>query len=122
MENKENIINNSIPYFTNQRSTAIHPKTRKLIRTFLRAKKLRGVYFLIYEKNIVYVGASINIIRRIKEHFLLKKYRETMLVDSFYYMESNNENLVNEELLYITEYNPIYNKGNFAYPKKNLNL
>lgn len=63
------------------------------------------VYFLIKEEEIVYVGATIDFVRRLHQH---KKNKE---FDSFNYIRCSSDEEMNKlELQYIMELKPIYNK------------
>jgi hypothetical protein len=62
-----------------------------------------GVYFLIKDEQVVYVGQSINITQRIAEHTKTKDF------DTFTYVQCKREDLNRIEALYITKLKPKYN-------------
>lgn len=70
-------------------------------------KRLRGVYFLIKNNEIVYVGQSTDIFSRISVH------RKTKDFDSYNYIlfpEVSDEKLNNLEAEYIGKFTPKYNR------------
>jgi hypothetical protein len=69
------------------------------------SKNICGIYFLIKDGKIVYVGQSVNILERIKTHYYsLKEFNR------FYYIECKKEELNKLEGEYIFKFFPIYNK------------
>ena len=72
-----------------------HPSYRKII----------GVYFLIKNNKVVYVGQSTNIMRRIPEH-------SEKVFDNFFYIEVPRLLLNRVEYDYIKHYTPCYNGTN----------
>lgn len=64
-----------------------------------------GIYFLIYDKEIVYVGQSINVISRIEDHAL----RRSGTFNKFSWIQCNYEELDKWEGFYIGKYLPKYN-------------
>jgi hypothetical protein len=66
-----------------------------------------GVYFLIYEEKIVYVGQATNCHSRISSH---AAGREMKLFDSFYIVECPAHKLDELEALYIRKFLPPLNK------------
>jgi len=70
-----------------------------------RAKdKTSGVYFLLDEDEIVYVGRSSNCYDRIASHTKNKVF------DSFYIYKASQEECLWLEPMYIMKFQPIYNK------------
>jgi len=70
-----------------------------------------GVYFLIENKTIVYIGQSVNIISRIASHLENKKF------DYYSFIEIKNEHQrMKREREYIYLYRPKYNKEIFVNP------
>ena len=69
-----------------------------------RLNILCGIYFLMNDNEVVYVGQSIDIHRRINKH------KESKTFDKIYYLEVDKQNLDEIEKKYILEYQPIYNK------------
>lgn len=74
-------------------------------------KRLIGIYFLFKDSNLVYIGASINIIKRINMHIYGRSDKLKKDFDSFSYIECKSEKIVELEKKYIQKYDPIYNKG-----------
>lgn len=68
--------------------------------------RIGGVYFLIHNDTIVYVGSSVNIYDRIKEH----KSHGHKEFDSFNFIECPEEAMHDEENDCIFELVPKYNK------------
>lgn len=64
-----------------------------------------GVYFLICDGKIVYIGQSVNIFKRLYEH----KKDQTKIWDKYAYIECEAGELDIVEALYIFKYEPIYN-------------
>jgi len=69
----------------------------------LKEKPLRGIYFLILNKTVVYVGQSNNIAVRSHTH-KDKKFNHIL------YIESDKNSLNNLEAHYIIAFHPEYNK------------
>lgn len=63
-----------------------------------------GIYFLIRNGSIVYVGQSINILDRIKQHVGVKEF------DSVSWVSANSCDLNNLETVYIDAFAPVQNK------------
>lgn len=63
----------------------------------------QGVYFLIQNDEIIYVGSSCNIRSRINTHIMAGK----IPFDSFYFIQTNSYQT--EEIKYIVKFNPKYN-------------
>ena len=64
------------------------------------------VYFLKFEKEVVYVGQTINLLRRITEHL----NQRDKVFDEISYIEVEKENLDYTESKYIVLFNPIFNR------------
>jgi molybdopterin converting factor small subunit len=62
-----------------------------------------GIYFLIKDESVVYVGQSINIAQRIANHKTTKDF------DTFTYIQCKPENLNTIEAMYIDRLKPKYN-------------
>ena len=80
-----------------------------------------GVYFLIYKNNIVYVGQSVNVFSRMREHSKSKEF------DSYVYINCAKEHLDILESLYIHMFSPPlqgrnYPGGSCCAPFSLLNL
>lgn len=67
------------------------------------SKRKCGVYFLIKDEEIIYVGQSVNIEARIHQH------RSTKSFDRFTYIECNSEDLNKIETMYINKLKPKLN-------------
>lgn len=74
-------------------------------------KKICGVYFLISNGAIVYVGQSVDVLSRLGAH---EKYR---FFDSYAYIELEKSQLDLVESLYIHAFNPVLN-GDFGNDRK----
>jgi len=64
-----------------------------------------GIYFLIKNEEVVYVGQTINGVSRIKQHKQDKDF------DHYYFKQCQKNNLNKNEARYISIYNPKYNKS-----------
>lgn len=62
------------------------------------------IYFLIYEKDVVYVGQTTNGLARVYSHSRTKKFNE------IYVISCDEKSLNNLENKYILKYTPYYNK------------
>ena len=85
----------------------VHKRTTKTFDFFHK----RGIYFLINERKIVYVGHSINIGNRIISHKKGKRSKKAPLKKwtHFCFFESYCDNLEELEAFYILKHLPIYN-------------
>ena len=89
------------------------PKLRHFItdiKKYNRFGNISGIYFLFKNNEIVYIGKSVSIFRRILEH----KHN----FDSFSYIELPKEKLDIYEKLFILKYNPEYNTETFTHRSK----
>lgn len=77
-------------------------------------KPKRGIYFLYDGHELVYIGQSIIIQRRVMDHFdIISGVKK--IFDSYKYIEINeDESLDKIELLFILEYQPKYNKNSLG--------
>lgn len=66
-------------------------------------KILCGIYFLINQNDVVYIGQSVNIHSRIAQHKNNKKF------DKFSYIECGKPELSHLEVKYIKKFKPKYN-------------
>lgn len=72
----------------------------------IKAKDIRCLYFLYKDKELVYIGKSINLFGRIGNHLIQKN----KVFDSFRYLEVTDIiDLEELEKIYIKKYKPIYN-------------
>lgn len=79
--------------------------TRNEILTIVNnVSKQRGIYFLIYLGEIVYIGQSENIFKRIAEHMKSKEF-------DGYAFEETNDNLNELEVDYILKLQPKLNSS-----------
>jgi len=90
IENKEDIIKNALNLNTNLQS---------------------GIYFLIQNNEIVYIGSSKNPMSRISAH-------KDKIFNKYFIKPCDINELENIEAEYIFKYNPKYNKG--MPPNKNI--
>lgn len=82
--------------------------TKKIIENSVRPKNLFsiGIYFLIKENKIVYVGQTKSGIKRIYQHLNKKDF------DSYsFFIIKDKKELDKIEAYFITKYRPIYNKS-----------
>lgn len=68
-----------------------------------------GIYLLKYQNSVVYVGQSVDVKRRIKEHKQEKKKK----FDEFIYISCPDTNLNSVEAFNILKYSPKYNKERY---------
>lgn len=68
--------------------------------------KLCGIYFLIKNNEIIYIGQSVNILQRLFEHRVKKPH------ERFSYIECEVDKLNLLESLYIHKFNPVGNGKN----------
>ena len=73
-------------------------------------KLVRGIYFLFDGSNLVYIGQSENIFKRVPIHLETKKF------DNWNYIEFVEDDLNILEAEFILKYQPKYNK---SIPKNN---
>jgi excinuclease UvrABC nuclease subunit len=69
-----------------------------------------GVYFLMYEGHVVYVGQSINVHGRISNH--MADTVSTKEFDAYAWVEVAAEDLGWVEAMYIAKFKPRYNRQN----------
>jgi len=83
-------------------------KTKEFIRSkmSLIEENTSGIYFLMYNEKIVYVGKSKNIRIRIHQHISGK----TKVFNDFKFILCDENLLESTELSYIYHYDPIFNK------------
>ena len=78
----------------------------------IKVKNTRGIYFLYDRGELVYIGQSICIQRRIFQHFHGDNKIYIKEFDSYRFIEINDdESLDKIEQLFILEYQPKYNKN-----------
>lgn len=71
-----------------------------------------GIYFLILNGEIVYVGQSINIWSRIDSHRADKEF------DGIAFEQCEEADLNRMEILYIEKYNPTLNRSKSSYSRR----
>jgi len=69
-------------------------------------RRLCGIYFLVSDEGIVYVGQSINITSRVQQHTSSKVFTH------YTYVLCDEKDLDNLETKYINKFRPKYNFGN----------
>ena len=67
-----------------------------------------GVYFLIADREIVYVGQSQNILDRLGKHHAEGRIN----FDEYFILPCEKEDLINLETIYIRKFNPKFNRQN----------
>jgi hypothetical protein len=77
-------------------------------------KKIIGIYFLICKNEIVYVGASIHVFRRVYTHINKNRDRIKKEFDHYCYTQCKEEELSYLEKVHIKFYNPRYNSSKNA--------
>ena len=80
-----------------------------IIAASLNLTDLSGIYFLIKNKEIVYIGQSVCVFRRVYDHLWAKK-----IFDSFSYIQCEEKMLDKLESLYIHFYQPPENGRNYG--------
>lgn len=88
------------------------PKKRKLVlkeldqitRKSRRVEYLTGIYFLISNGKVVYVGQTTNVVARVSNHVPVKKF------DRWAYVTCDPDQLNEWERAYIEKFDPIYNR------------
>jgi hypothetical protein len=74
----------------------------------LKGKKT-GIYFLLQNDIVVYVGKALNIFSRIRQHLKSDK-----IFNKVYYLEFQEEELYAKENEFISKFVPLYNKDNLS--------
>jgi len=75
----------------------------EIISNKISTPKSQGVYFLIHKEEIVYIGSSIHMDKRIRDHKIANKIN----FDSYFTYECKD--LLLEEIKYILIFRPKYN-------------
>lgn len=89
---------------TNRRYHALTLSPTEIVRRSLPADHLSGVYFLLKADEVVYVGQSVNMYRRVEAHRLQGKD-----FDRVTYLPAREEVLRELEMVYIHLYRPAQN-------------
>lgn len=71
--------------------------------------KCEGIYFLFDGEEIVYVGQSKDVCRRVGNHRLKKREHEPKTFDKFAFIQCDAEKIDEIETFYIAKFNPKYN-------------
>jgi hypothetical protein len=71
-----------------------------------KVKRMKGVYFLFRQDELVYIGQSRDIVTRL----ILHKQKRQIVFDSFAVIETDPHSLESVEALYINQYRPKFNK------------
>jgi hypothetical protein len=75
-----------------------------------RAKRVSGVYFLLKDQEIVYVGQSVHIPSRLDYHLRDNdSITRSEFFDSYHYIECEPEHLDMLEAFFIRKFNPLFN-------------
>ena len=83
---------------------------------YTKRKKIRGIYALFDEKQIVYIGMSLDLYQRLQVHkaFLKELPFEYYILQGF--KNATKAEILVYEAIYINYYRPIHNKGgSFGY-------
>lgn len=70
----------------------------------IRFEKTQGVYFLILNKEIIYIGMTNHVFRRINQH-----QNDGKIFDSFFYIKCQKEKCAELEKFYIKKFMPKFN-------------
>ena len=81
-----------------------------IVAASLNLADLSGIYFLIKDKEIVYIGQSTCVFRRVYDHLWSKK-----IFDSFSYIQCEEKMLDKLESIYIHFYQPPENGRNHGF-------
>lgn len=76
---------------------------------FEATPKFAGVYFLIYHRVVVYVGQSVDVPQRVRQHYV-----EGKRFDSWHYIETIDRTRFSLEQHYIKKFRPLYNGAYMA--------
>jgi hypothetical protein len=85
-------------------ATAVRYPREEIVRSAIPADIMSGVYFLIRDREVVYVGQSVDVFSRIARH-----RREGRPFDSFNVMPCEPERMDALESLYIDALVPLFN-------------
>jgi len=77
---------------------------KDILKNKINFIKTSGVYFLILNNEIIYIGMSNHLFRRINQHL-----NDGKIFDSFYYMKSKLDNCKALESFYIKKFKPKFN-------------
>ena len=109
-----------IDFWLDSKEKSISEILNKKIKADLFLRKQPGVYFLIKEDEVVYVGQSEDVPVRIRSH----KHGGLIEFDHVYYLHVNPENLVEVEKHYIRLLKPKRNRRSISqlFTKKQKNV
>jgi hypothetical protein len=79
----------------------------KILRWSKPVEEVIGIYFLIFEEEIVYVGQSKSCHKRVDNH------RKTKIFDRYTILECDKDQLDHLEMMFIEEFSPLLNINGF---------
>lgn len=94
---------NLIPPNKREKRTKLPASDKEIFSNKIELGILCGIYFLLKDQQVVYVGQSTNIFCRVADHLLSKEF------DSFSYFECDRKDLTDFEAAYINKYKPKLN-------------
>lgn len=108
----ESLLMTSIPKRVLQAMAAVPHDLEEVLEAAIPYGSGTGVYFLIKDKEVIYIGQSIDVFHRMARH-----RRENRAFDSFAYLECPKERLDELEAAYITAFVPFLNFSLGRVPK-----
>lgn len=84
-------------------STPRHPKD---------VSKEAFIYFLFYKEDIVYIGSSLDCLKRVRHHI----YDNQKIFDSYSFIRCKKSERLSLEREYIKKYDPLYNNKIIYHP------
>lgn len=102
--NAETLLGTSIPKRVLQAIGQVPHDLSEVLSAAIPLKNLSGIYFLIKNRDVVYVGQSVNVLHRIGRHKL-----EERDFDGYAFMECAREDMNRLEALYIDAFIPEMN-------------
>lgn len=81
---------------------------------FLHKWRYSGIYFLIHDEEIVYVGQSVDVKSRLDQHSRGDDVHDPKLFNRYFVIMCDTSELNNLEAYYINKFHPKYN---IAIPK-----
>jgi hypothetical protein len=77
----------------------------EIVRRATDLSELAGVYFLVRNERVVYVGKSLNVYQRVASH------RPSKLFDKVSFIRCHEPDLLRLEAMYISKFNPEFNQA-----------
>jgi hypothetical protein len=77
----------------------------EIVRRATGLSELAGVYFLVRDERVVYVGKSLNVYQRVASH------RPSKLFDKVSFIRCHEAHLLRLEAMYISKFNPEFNQA-----------